>query len=69
MTTPSDDTLALEWDFFDLDGAIFRRPKGRMGGVTDVFLEKSRSWRPYQGADKTKPWMFGDRCADPLAGS
>ena len=63
METPTDRN---EWDFFDYDGAIFRRPKGNTGGVTHVFNESERTWHPYGGADKTKPWLFGDSIGGPL---
>ena len=55
----------IEWEFFDKEGAIFRRPKGNIGGVTHVFGEKTKEWLPYQGADKMKPVVYGDRCDDP----
>jgi hypothetical protein len=58
----------LNWEHFDLDGAIFRRPSGGFG-VTHVYGEKSRSWAPYAGQDKIKPVFFGDRCSDPMAGA
>jgi hypothetical protein len=62
METPTDPN---EWEFFDYDGAVFRRPKGNIGGVTHVFNEKVCTWRPYGGADKIKPSLFGDRINAP----
>ncbi len=62
METPTDPN---EWEFFDYDGAVFRRPKRNVGGVTHVFSERERTWHPYGGANKTKPWLFGDRIDGP----
>jgi hypothetical protein len=56
----------IQYDFFDLDGALFRRPWGNIGGVTDVFRERTKTWEPYRG-DRTKPALFGDRCSGPQA--
>jgi hypothetical protein len=55
--------LVSEFDYFDLDGAYFRRPKGFIGGVTDVLVDGE--WRPYTG-NRTKPALYGDRISDPL---
>ena len=57
-------TEEIQYDFFDLDGAIFRRPRGHIGGVTDVFRERTKTWELY-GGDRTKPALFGDRCPVP----
>ncbi|MBI1207425.1 MAG: hypothetical protein GC191_09060 [Azospirillum sp.] len=56
---------AKGWDFFEHDGAHFRRPSGP-GGVSDVLHGKE--WKPYSG-DRTKPAVWGDPCGDPLAKS
>lgn len=58
-----------EWEDFDHDGAIFRRPKGGVWGITHVFSEKSQAWKPYEGRDKSKAIAYGDLCEDPLAGA
>lgn len=55
----------IQYDFFNHDGAVFRRPRGSRAGVTHVYSEKHRNWVEYKGANKTDPWMFGDRCSDP----
>jgi hypothetical protein len=56
------ETIA-DFEYFDLDGARFRRPKGFIGGVTDVLV--GNEWRPYTG-NRTKPALYGDRISDPL---
>lgn len=61
MTEKAD---GAEWDFFDLDGAVFRRSRGNLGGVTDVFRERTQTWEPYTG-DRTKPAVWGDRVDGP----
>ncbi len=58
---------ATEWKFFDMDGAVFRRPTGNIGGVTHVYTDEG--WKTYQGSDRAAPVLFGDRCEDPEAGS
>jgi hypothetical protein len=53
------------WDFFDHDGAVFRRPRGNIGPVTHVHV--NGSWQDYKG-DGLMPSLFGDRCDDPEKG-
>jgi hypothetical protein len=55
------------YDFFEQDGAIFRRRRGYDSRcVHDVFRPKSRTWEPYAG-DGLAPAVFGDPCEDPLS--
>jgi hypothetical protein len=60
METKSDSD---EWEYFDRDGAIFRRPKGNIGRVTHV--HSNGEWKEYAG-DGLLPSLFGDRINDPL---
>ncbi|MBB5693158.1 hypothetical protein [Muricoccus pecuniae] len=60
------DTQSEGYTYHDYDGAIFRRPASG-GGVTDI-LHSSGTWKPYQGTNRTDPWMFGEKVSDPLAG-
>lgn len=47
------------WEYFEKDGAYFRRPAGRgYGGVTDVL--HGSQWKPYTG-DRTAAYLYGDR--------
>ena len=51
------------WEYFDRDGAKFRRPAGVPGGVTDVLQDKA--WVPYTG-DRTAAYLESDPIPDPL---
>jgi hypothetical protein len=57
--------MGESWDFFDHDGAKFRRPASSRRGrpVTDVLHGKE--WVPYEG-NTLDPALFGDRISDPL---
>lgn len=46
------------WEYFEHEGATFRRPAGKPGGVTHIL--QGGSWAPYKG-DRTAPVMYGDR--------
>lgn len=52
------------WEYYNREDAIFRRPAGRPGGVTDVL--HGEEWKPYAG-DRTAAYLEGDRIEDPLA--
>jgi hypothetical protein len=56
----------MAWEFRDRDGAIFRRPKGEPGGVTDVWVKGA--WKPYKG-DRTAAYLESDPAEDPEGGS
>lgn len=58
--------LGGEWEFFEHDGAFFRRPAGRPGGVTHV-LAAEKGWKDYRG-NRTDPVLWGDKVADPSRG-
>ncbi|UKJ74239.1 hypothetical protein [Azospirillum brasilense] len=47
-----------DWDYFEHEGVLFRRPAGRPGGVTHI--RDGNGWASYKG-DRTAPVMFGDR--------
>jgi len=56
---------AVEWEFRNREGANFRRPKGKPGGVTDVL--HGGTWKPYKG-DRTAAYLYSDEVPDPLGG-
>lgn len=58
MGTEGDDAF----EYYDRDGAIFRRPSGQPGGVTDVL--HGEDWKPYTG-DRTAAYLYGDRIKAP----
>jgi hypothetical protein len=49
---------AATFDFFDYDGAYFRRPAG-LGPVNQIWHEDEHRWVPYTGSG-TKIAMHGD---------
>ncbi|MDU7524685.1 MAG: hypothetical protein E7K72_25490, partial [Roseomonas mucosa] len=51
------------YDYFNHDGAIFRR-EGKIGGVDDVL--HGNAWKPYSG-NRTDPALYGDPISDPLS--
>ena len=54
------------YEYFDLDGAKFRRGLDRPSrGVEDILF--GTKWEPYTGKDRIKPTLFGDSIEDPLA--
>ena len=54
-----------EREFRERDGAVFRRPAGQPGGMTDVFHEgKQAEWIPYTG-NRTAAYQESDSCGDP----
>lgn len=53
------------WEYFDHDGATFRRPAGAPGGVTDVL--HGENWKPYKG-DRTAAYLYGNRLDGPPGG-
>ena len=58
-------TADIEWEFYEKDNAVFRRPKGiRTRSVHDVYRPDSKSWVRYEG-DRLAPVVFGDRTTDP----
>lgn len=46
------------WEYFNLDGATFRRPANKPGGVTHIL--NGKFWKPYNG-NRTAPVLYGDR--------
>jgi hypothetical protein len=54
--------MGKDWEYFEHDGAYFRRDK-TLGliGVNEV--RAGKRWMPYEG-DPIKPAMFGDKVSE-----
>jgi hypothetical protein len=53
------------FDFFELDGALFRRDKSHgCNSVDDVLNIRTGEWERYTGKDKLKPAVFGSQVTE-----
>lgn len=50
--------------FIEHEGSYYRA-NAEWPAVRDIL--EDGAWKPYQGSDRVKPWVYGDRVDDPLA--
>jgi len=54
--------MASEFEYFERDGAYFRRPKG-LGTMSITDVRAGDRWKPYKG-DRLAPVHFGSRVSE-----